>query len=146
MLIGVGLVGVHANGVTEHGTFSLSGCRERTVEEFIANEQRQISEGAFVIDKVPAIKAYGPSVVMRAPLPDIDGKDTSTWAEVSQSSLVADTLCQSPDNGFGQLIRGADKGSTCLDTVPMAAYADYWRSHGARIGAVRGRSVVWEQA
>jgi hypothetical protein len=141
----VGLPGISAEGLTKDGnTFSLSGCRERTAEDFVASEKRNIADGALVIDKVPAIHLHGPRVVFMSPMPNIRGDKEDTPSIAEGDSLIADVLASQPNNAFGMLVRGARAGVVNLDTVPLDTYVAYWRKWGARIGRVRNGGVVWE--
>lgn len=145
--ITLALAGVYAEGVCADGrsTFSASGCRERTLEEFVSNADRPIAEGAWVIDKREAIARHGAKSVFRSPLPDISGHQSGPSPDISPgASIIADALSTDPSNGFGALVLGARSGAVCLDTVGMVEYAAYWRNLGAKVGRVYGGVIVWE--
>jgi hypothetical protein len=146
-LIVLALVGVYAEGVSGSSgrdTFSLSGCRERTIEDFAANADRRIAEGAYAIDKRPSIAKHGARVVFASPLPDVRGEYRAAPDLTPGASFIADALAADTGNGYGALVKGARAGAVCLDSVPLDAYADYWRRHDAKIGRVRAGRIEWE--
>lgn len=150
-LIGLALVGVYANGIDTRdegkryaSTFSVSGCREQTIEDFIARADYRIADGAYCIDKRPSIAKHGAGVVFRSPMPDMQGRTDPAPDITPGASMVADAVAGEPGNGFGAMVRAARAGGLCLDSVPLDAYADYWRRHDARIGRVRAGRVEWE--
>lgn len=97
--------------------------------------------GCFVADLRPAIVEHGPGVSFAAPMVSAklegDAIDPFDRALVSPGgSVVADAVASDPGNGYGSIVRMARAGVCCLDSCSPAAWALYWKRHGAAVWRV----------
>jgi hypothetical protein len=104
-------------------------------------------EGAYVVDKRPAIERHGSrcsvnSPMLNATLPE--GEESPLRIERETLAAMAPGLgAEFQSLAVKKLVQPAWRG---LDFVCLAVYVDYWRGLGARIGRVRDRIVHWEDA
>jgi hypothetical protein len=104
-------------------------------------------EGAYVVDKRPAIERHGSccsvnSPMLNATLPE--GGESPLRIERDRLTAMAPGL----DGEFQSLAvkKLAQPEWRGLDFVCLTVYVDYWRGLGARIGRIRSRIVHWEDA
>ncbi len=102
-------------------------------------------EGAFVLDKRPAIDRHGAGCAFNSPMLD------ATLAEGKESPLptnLESLAVMAPGLGGDFQVLAAKKLSQPhwrgLDFISLTAYVDHWRRLGARIGRIHSRVVVWE--
>lgn len=106
--------------------------------------EHQLENGTVpVIDLRARVEAPGGvALVIEAPLVKPGLEETERF-----SDLPADFAEPIMAAGFGMtgLVTAARKKKySGLDFVPVAAYVDYWRENGARIGSWDGTSYAWE--
>lgn len=102
-------------------------------------------EGAFVLDKRPAIDRHGAACAINSPMLDAtlpEGEESPLRAERGNLALMAPGL-------GGEFQWFAVKKLTQpqwrgLDFISLTAFVDHWRRLGARIGRIHDRVVVWE--
>lgn len=112
--------------------------RERDLEQF---------QGAYVLDKRPAIDRHGAKCVINSPMLDAtlpDGEESRLVVNRENLALMAPGL-----GGTYQLLavqKLTQQDWRGLDSVSLTPYVAHWRDLGARVGRIRGRVVVWEDA
>ena len=102
-------------------------------------------EGAYVLDKRPAIDRHGSGCSLNSPMLDAtlpEGQESPLDVEMLSLAAMAPGL-----EGEFQILavrkleQPAWRG---LDMVCVGTYVAHWRSLGARVGRIRNRVVDWE--
>jgi hypothetical protein len=116
-----------------------------TNDLFHADRGPEQFDGAFVLDKRPAIDRHGAGCSVNSPMLDAtlpEGEESPLRTDRESLALMAPGL-----GGEFQLFAAKKLSQPQwrgLDFVSLTAYLDHWRSLGARIGRIRDRLVVWE--
>ena len=102
-------------------------------------------EGAYVLDKRPAIERHGAGCSLNSPMLDAtlpEGRESPLDVEIQSLDAMASGLeGEFQFLAVRKLVQPAWRG---LDMVCVAAYVAHWRSLGARVGRIRNRVVDWE--
>jgi hypothetical protein len=101
-------------------------------------------EGAYVLDKRPAIERHGAGCSLNSPMLDAtlpEGRESPLDVEIQSLAAMASGL----GGAFQRLAdrKLADPKWRGLDMVNVADYVSHWRSLGARVGRIRNRIVEW---
>lgn len=131
-----GCISATAPGWNGDGTSSIT-TYERSFEAVID----RLAPGCLCIDKKAlADHPDAVRVVLAAPLPTLRAPRAFDPADVDP--LLGSSLLMS---GWGGMLAGALSGAINLDESGPDAYAEYWRSKGARIGHFDGTAIIWEE-
>jgi hypothetical protein len=102
-------------------------------------------DGAYVLDKRPAIELHGAGCSLNSPMVDAtlpEGQESPLHVERENLAAMAPGLAgEFQLFAVRKLVQPAWRG---LDMVCVATYVAHWRSLGARVGRIRNRVVDWE--
>lgn len=138
--------GIHGQYISDietrpDGSFSYSEGTVTTYERDFAAVLCELAPGALCIDLMPIDAAdqftrwvFGAPLVTFKPQPR--AFDTADITPILGTGLAM--------SGWGGMLAGALAGSINLDESGPDAYAEYWRSKGARIGHFDGTAIIWE--
>ena len=102
-------------------------------------------DGAFVLDKRPAIDLHGAGCAINSPMLDatlLEGEESPLRIDVERLAVMAAGL-----GGEFQLFAAKKVTQSHwrgLDCISLSSYVDHRRRLGARIGRIHDRVVVWE--